>query len=84
MLNRTYFFSAFLVLSLSGCSNTNVDRRGNYCTNSALDLPSTQPNWEGHPQYPHPSNDPVAKGAGDVSMGSDCYLGSEELDDLDL
>lgn len=84
MLNTTYIFAACLLLSLSGCSNTNVDRMNNYCTNSALHLPSTQPNWEGHPQYPHPSNDPVARGAGDFPMGPDCYPGGDELDDVEL
>lgn len=84
MFNRAYIFAVYLLLSLSGCSSTNVDRMTNHCTNSALNLPSTQPNWEGHPQYPHPSNDPAAMGAGDVPMGSGCYLDSEELDDLGL
>lgn len=84
MLNTTYVFAGCLLLCLSGCSNTNVDRINNYCKSSFLNLPTTQVHSVGDPQYPHPSNDPAAMGAGDFPMGPDCYPGGDELDDVEL
>jgi hypothetical protein len=82
MLNTKYFFAVCLLLNFTGCSNTSTDRVKSYCTNTALSS-SGQPHWEGHPQYPHPSNDPAAAGAREASMGLDCYIGVEELEDVD-